>query len=92
MNNLVTSEGKANNTMIIMTVGVVLNIILEPIFIYQLNMEINGCFYATTISQALSTVLYLNMIKKNLRNTKFDAEILNQIFKIGIPYFSLPVV
>lgn len=94
MNNLVTAEGKPQKTMIIMTAGALLNIILDPIFIYKLNLGVDGAAYATAISQALSTTLYFslivrkkNLIRINLRNTKWDGEIFVQILKIGMPIF-----
>ena len=39
--------------------GAVMNIILDPIFIYTLNMGVSGAAIATAISQMMSTVVYL---------------------------------
>lgn len=94
MNNLVTAEGQANKTMLIMGASAVLNIILAPIFIFKLNMGINGAGYATIISQFFSTLIYLSLIfrnkliiKINLKNSKMDKEIISQILKVGVPIF-----
>lgn len=94
MNNLFTAEGKPQKTMMIMTAGALLNIVLDPIFIYKLNLGVDGAACATAISHALSSVLYLslilrkkNFIRINLRNTKWYGEIFEQIFKIVMPMF-----
>ena len=42
--------------------GAVLNVILDPIFIYVLNLGVAGAAIATAISQVISTVVYLCLI------------------------------
>ncbi|MDO5719064.1 MAG: MATE family efflux transporter [Tissierellia bacterium] len=94
MNNLMTSEGRSNITMSIMAMGAILNIFLDPIFIYKFNLGINGAAYATAIAQAITTLLYIyrilskkNLLKIGLRYIKKDLYILVEIFRIGIPIF-----
>lgn len=92
MNNIVTSEGGAKTTMYALMAGAVLNIILDPLFIYSLNLGIAGAAIATAISQILSSVIYIVYICKkksffSFRFNKIDLSknIILEIFKIGIP-------
>lgn len=92
MNNIVTSEGAAKTTMLALMAGAILNIGLDPIFIYTLNMGVAGAAIATAISQIVSTLVYLTFVlrKKSvyhfkLWNCTFTKEIMSEIFKIGIP-------
>lgn len=92
MNNLVTSEGSARITMCALLTGAILNIILDPVFIYLLHMGVAGAAIATAISQLFSTCVYLIYLykKKSLfhfhpKNCCFSKEIMSEIFKIGIP-------
>ena len=59
MNNIVTSEGAAKTTMCALLMGAVLNIALDPIFIYVLDLGVAGAAIATAISQVVSTLVYL---------------------------------
>ena len=92
MNNIVTSEGAAKTTMFALMAGAVLNIGLDPVFIYTLDMGVAGAAIATAISQIVSTLIYLTFIfrKKSIysfkmKNCTFTKEIMSEIFKIGIP-------
>ena len=92
MNNIVTSEGAAKTTMCALMTGAILNIGLDPVFIYILNMGVAGAAIATAISQIVSTLVYLTFIlrKKStyhfrIRNFSFTKDIMSEIFKIGIP-------
>ena len=59
MNNIVSSEGAAKTTMCALLLGAVLNIGLDPLFIYTLDMGVEGAAIATAISQMVSTLVYL---------------------------------
>lgn len=56
MNNIVSSEGAAKTTMCALLLGAVLNIGLDPLFIYTLNMGVAGAAIATAISQMVPCV------------------------------------
>ena len=62
MNNIVSSEGAAKTTMCALLLGAVLNIGLDPLFIYTFNMGVAGAAIATAISQLVSTLVYLTYI------------------------------
>lgn len=92
MNNIVTSEGAAKITMCTMIAGAILNIILDPILIYSLNLGVAGAAIATAISQFVSTSVYVFYIlsKKSVFNFGiskccFSKDIMSEILKIGVP-------
>lgn len=59
MNNIVTSEGAAKTTMLALLTGAILNIALDPLFIYTFDFGVAGAAIATAISQVVSTLVYL---------------------------------
>ncbi len=92
MNNIVTSEGAAKTTMCALLTGAVLNIALDPLFIYVFDLGVAGAAIATAISQAVSTCVYLTYIfrKKSVfhfrvKDCTYTKETMSEIFKIGIP-------
>lgn len=92
MNNIVSSEGAAKTAMCALMAGAVLNVALDPVFIYTLGLGVAGAAIATALSQMVSTLVYLGYIlrKKSVfsfspRECCFSREILSEILKIGIP-------
>ena len=92
MNNIVTSEGAAKTTMCALLTGAVLNIALDPLFIYMFDLGVAGAAIATAISQVVSTCVYLTYIlrKKSVfhfrvKDCTYTKETMSEIFKIGIP-------
>lgn len=92
MNNIVSSEGAAKTTMCALLLGAVLNIGLDPVFIYALDMGVAGAAIATAISQVVSTLVYLTYVfrKKSafsfsIKEFKPSKQIYMEILKIGIP-------
>lgn len=92
MNNIVTSEGAAKTTMCALMTGAILNIGLDPLFIYVFDMGVAGAAIATAISQIVSTSVYLAFVRKKksiyrfkIKYCSFTKEIMSEIFKIGIP-------
>lgn len=76
MNAFITAQGFAKTGMLSVLIGAVANIILDPIFIFGLDMDVRGAALATIISQALSCIwvvsflcgkkTFLKIMKKNL--------------------------
>ena len=92
MNNVVASEGAAKTTMCALLLGAVLNIGLDPIFIYGLDMGVAGAAIATAISQFVSTLVYLTYaIRKksafsfSFKDFKPSRQIYAEVLKIGVP-------
>ena len=90
---ILAGEGDTMRPMIVMSGGMVLNMILDPIFIFGLDMGVRGAAFATVASQvAVFVVLaYLIFIRRitfvrfRLRYFKWQLGILGAIFRIGVP-------
>ncbi len=95
LNNSLRSIGKANITMKAILFSSLLNIILDPIFIFSLDMGIEGAAIATVIAQAALTVYityYFITNKSLIINLKYkkvpnESDILKKIFSNGSPTF-----
>lgn len=92
MNNIVTSEGAAKTTMCALLLGAILNIVLDPIFIYVFEMGVAGAAIATAISQFVSTLVYLNYVLRKKSAFTFSVrefaptkQMMAEILKIGVP-------
>lgn len=91
MNNQLRFQGNAFYAMIGITSGGILNIILDPIFIFGFNMGIAGAAIATILSQAVSfVILFIGIMKSDslsysFRDIHLNAYYLKNIFKGGFP-------
>lgn len=91
LNNILRAQGNAFWSMAGLTVGGVLNIILDPIFIFTLGMGTGGAALATIISQFVSFCILLFMVfrhssaKVTLRRFRF--KLLGKIIPVGAPSF-----
>ena len=96
LNNLLRSQGRAALSMVGLTIGGLLNIILDPIFIFGLKMGITGAAIATLTSQCVSFLLLLLMFLRGkstaqLRFSLFLPQFggwFPHILKIGLPSLS----
>ncbi len=86
-------EGDSTRPMYAMIASAILNMILDPIFIYTLNLGVKGAAIATIIS-AIFVILILfywfyikkdTYLKPNLSNFNFKKDISSDIVKVGIP-------
>ncbi len=93
LNNLLRSEGKAQLSMVGIASGGILNIALDPLFIFVFDMGVAGAAIATLISQVVSCVILLIMllsksfIKISLRQGLGGASALWEIVRTGAPSF-----
>ncbi len=94
MNNLLRSQGNAMYAMVGISIGSVLNMVLDPIFIYIFDMGIGGAGLATMVSQIISFFILLfqcNFRKENLsiqwRRFRPTWKLYGKIFYIGAPSF-----
>ncbi len=91
LNNQLRFQGSAFYGMIGITAGAVLNIVLDPLFIFGLNMGVAGAALATSLSQFVSFVVLLVMTSKGsnirIRLRMFNPSISRfaEIFRGGIP-------
>ncbi|CDQ21521.1 putative efflux protein, MATE family [Halobacillus karajensis] len=93
-NNIIRSEGNSKFAMVTMIIPAVLNIILDPIFIFGLNMGVQGASIATVISQASVTIVVLNYFLKGkssltikLASLKPQWLVIREVLTIGMPAF-----
>lgn len=93
---LLQSTGKTTLSMIVQATGAIINIILDPIFIFGYlglpAMGVAGAAYATVIGQSIGGCLglYLNFkyntdIKIDIKNIRPHLPIIKNIFKVGMP-------
>lgn len=92
MNNILRYEGMASLAMLGLTTGGILNIILDPILIFQLNMGIAGAGLATAISQYISmailTIMFLigkTQSKISLKYVSLRFSLIREIIYTGAP-------
>lgn len=87
------SEGDMKRATIAIAVTAVLNIILDPIFIYVLNFGISGAAWATVVSATMSCIVmsYWIWVKKDLfldlspKNFKYSSHIMIDTLQVAIP-------
>mgnify|MGYP004502780495 FL=1 len=93
LNSIIRSDGSPKYSMATMIAGAVLNIILDPIFIFKFNMGVQGAAIATVISQILNFVLNVLYIRKfkSIRISKkslaLNFNIIKKIMALGISSF-----
>lgn len=64
LNSMIRSDGSPKYSMASMVIGAVLNIILDPIFIFKFHMGVEGAALATVISQFVTFLLNILYIRK----------------------------
>ncbi len=95
LNYFINAQGFAKYGMFTLLLGGILNIILDPIFIYSFNMGVAGAALATIISQFVSCVWVLGFFfgkKTTLRlkkeALKFDIPVMKRVIGLGLsPFF-----
>jgi len=92
LNNDLRAEGKALFSMIALTLGGVVNIILDPIFIFVFKLGISGAAIATIISQIISFCILLSwyirrkvICSMNIKHFTKNPAVLGHIFATGMP-------
>lgn len=99
-NNIIRAEGNPKMAMLTMIFGAIINIILDPIFIFAFKMGIQGAAIATVIAQAFNTFWVLNyfcnkksgsILKLKRKNMKVSLEVTKDIFSIGMSPFAMQV-
>lgn len=83
------AEGNIKISMITVLIGSLLNIALDPLFIFVLNFGIKGAAFATVISQALATLFSLFYILSHRSLVKFKRKYLIPSIKISTSIISV---
>lgn len=94
LNVYISAQGYSKTAMVAVLIGALTNIILDPIFIYLLNMGVAGAAIATVISQIASTIFILRFLISSkpivglyLKNFKIDFKLIISIIALGISPF-----
>lgn len=94
LNPFITTQGFTKESMKTVLIGAVCNIILDPIFIFGLNMGVKGAALATIISQGISALWVLRFLtgKKSLlhiqkKYLKLNGKVLAPVLALGVSPF-----
>ena len=94
MNPFITTQGFAKISMMTTVIGAVINIILDPIFIFLFDMGVRGAALATVLSQAVGALWILKFLtgkQTHLRlrkeNLKLEKEIILPCLALGVSVF-----
>lgn len=73
MNPFINAQGYATTGMISVVIGAIANIVLDPLFIFMLDLGIRGAAIATVLSQCLSAgfVLYFLSKRQNIKSVYY---------------------
>jgi putative MATE family efflux protein len=96
LNTYISGQGNSKTAMLSVVIGAVINIVLDPIFIFVMNMGVSGAAIATVISQAASAAWVLKFLtseKSVMRIRKkyirFDRNTMTGIASLGISPFMM---
>lgn len=94
MNMFITTQGFAKTGMLSVLIGAVCNIVLDPVFIFGMNLGVRGAAIATVISQACSTIWVLTFLtgsrtrlKIRLRNMGLTPSVILPCVALGAATF-----
>lgn len=94
MNPFITTQGFAKISMMTTVIGAVINIILDPIFIYVLDMGVRGAALATVLSQMVGALWILRfltgkqtVLRLKLSNMKLQLPVIGPCLALGISTF-----
>lgn len=98
LNNFIRAEGNAKAAMNTVLIGVVLNIVLDPLFIYVFKMGVTGAALATVISQYISMAWVLkffldkkNSVSLDTKYMKLELKTVKDILENGMAQFSINI-
>lgn len=92
LNAFISGQGAAKAAMLSVLIGAVINIVLDPIFIFALHLGVRGAAFATVISQFVSAVWVVSFLKskRSVLRLKFvrpDKSLFIRIAALGIAPF-----
>ena len=92
LNTFISAQGRSTTAMLSVAIGAVLNLLLDPLFIFVFGMGVKGAAVATIISQTVSACMVTALLVKekgplhlDLGHLGFHAGALGQILRIGLP-------
>lgn len=92
LNAFISGQGAAKAAMLSVLIGAVINIVLDPIFIFALHLGVRGAAFATVISQFVSAVWVVSFLKSKrsvlyLKLVRPDKSLILKIAALGIAPF-----
>ena len=94
LNPFIIAQGRSTTAMMSIVIGAVINIVLDPIFIFVFHMGVKGAAIATVISQAVSAAWNVKALVDKKAVLKIvpscirpDIRVIGQIFSLGISPF-----
>ena len=91
MNMFITSQGFAKTSMLTVVIGAVLNIALDPVFIFAFDMGVRGAAIATVLSQAVSAVWVLLFLTGKRTTLRLQWKYMAIHWRILLPVLALGV-
>ncbi|MCI9445251.1 MAG: MATE family efflux transporter [Oscillospiraceae bacterium] len=98
MNPFINAQGFGKTGMMTTLLGAVINLILDPIFIFGLNMGVQGAALATVIAQTCSAAWVLvfltgpsAILRLSRESLGLDAAILKRVCSLGLTGFTFSV-
>ena len=91
LNAFITSQGFAKTSMLTVLIGAVLNIVLDPVFIFGFNMGVKGAALATILSQAVSAIWVIRFLTSDKSHLRIRKKYLKIEPKIILPVVALGI-
>lgn len=91
MNPFITTQGFAKISMLTTVIGAVINIILDPIFIFVLEMGVKGAALATVLSQAVGALWILRFLSGKKTILRLKKENMRLILNVILPCLGLGI-
>lgn len=82
LNTFITCQGRSTIAMLSVLIGAIINIVLDPIFIFGMNMGVKGAALATIISQACSAIWVIAFLVSKKSTIRIRLDMLKPNFKI----------
>ncbi len=93
LNSIIRADGNPKFSMMSMLLGAILNIILDPIFIFVFGLDVRGAAIATILSQMLTFILNMAYIKKfksvtfTKESFKIEPKVIGKVLALGVSSF-----
>lgn len=82
LNPFISAQGHAPIAMLTVVIGAVINIVLDPIFIFGLNMGVKGAALATVISQAVSSIWIMRFLLGRYKVKEYKSLVMQKVFGV----------
>lgn len=91
LNSFISTQGFATTSMLTVIIGAVINIALDPLFIYGFNMGVSGAALATVLSQAVSAVWVLRFLSSKKSQIRIHRKYFRLKKSVILPVMALGV-